>query len=490
MNSHLNILYALDLLGTAAFAASGALAGVRKRMDLLGVVVLALITATGGGVMRDVLLHDTPPFCFKNENYLYLALLVSLIVFVAPRSFERLHKEMVFFDALGLGTFLVIGTSKAIEYGLGFMGSVIMGVMTATFGGLIRDVLSNEIPLILQREIYASACAVGGAALFVMDRSGVRSPVRLAVAALLVFGIRILAIEKGWQLPRGREGVGGSCGDVRLESHVVHLLLKLYPHFLTHCLLNHRGQLYDVICSRGAGIDQIIAMLFADHGVANPGAAQACLVNEPPCGNHAVPALNLPVPFEFPYHSFIIGFGVDEIRSDAFLILHEHHSFLQCLLHFLPYFIFSADREGKTCRHNHEASILLEHAAAIFEKAILPRMCRKFHRVRVQCENIGYYVTDDGAESAGISAHGSTQSSRYPRQTFNAGKTVFRSNVYDPRQFGSSLDGERSAFNADRIKLQFYHQPIESLIAYQYVGASAQEVIAKPSFFCVRQGSL
>ena len=122
MNSHLNILYALDLLGTAAFAASGALAGVRKRMDLLGVVVLALITATGGGVMRDVLLHDTPPFCFKNENYLYLALLVSLIVFVAPRSFERLHKEMVFFDALGLGTFLVIGTSKAIEYHLGFHG--------------------------------------------------------------------------------------------------------------------------------------------------------------------------------------------------------------------------------------------------------------------------------------------------------------------------------------------------------------------------------
>lgn len=202
---HLDIVYALDLLGTVAFAASGALAGVRKRMDLLGVIVLGLVTATGGGVVRDVLMSDTPPFCFKNEIYLYLAVAASVLVFLAPRRFERQHRAMLMLDALGLGTFVVIGTSKALAFDLGFMGAVIMGVMTATFGGLIRDVLSNEIPLILQREIYASACAAGGAALYFMDRLGVAHPIKLTVAATLVIGIRFAAILKGWQLPRREE---------------------------------------------------------------------------------------------------------------------------------------------------------------------------------------------------------------------------------------------------------------------------------------------
>ena len=201
----IDIVYALDLLGTVAFAASGALAGVRKRMDLLGVIVLGLVTATGGGVVRDVLMSDTPPFCFKNEIYLYLAVAASVLVFLSPRRFERQHRAMLMLDALGLGTFAVIGTSKALAFNLGFMGAVIMGVMTATFGGLIRDVLSNEIPLILQREIYASACAAGGAALYLMDRLDVSHPIKLTVAAALVIGIRFAAILKGWQLPRREE---------------------------------------------------------------------------------------------------------------------------------------------------------------------------------------------------------------------------------------------------------------------------------------------
>jgi uncharacterized membrane protein YeiH len=198
----MDIVYALDLLGTAAFAASGALMGVRKRMDLLGVIVLGVVTATGGGVVRDLLLNDAPPFCFKNEFYLYLSVGVAIIVFLAPGRFERIRKEMLLLDALGLGTFLVIGTSKALAFKLGFMGSILMGVMTATCGGMIRDVLSNEIPLILQREIYASACVAGGAALYLMNQAGFAEPLRLTVAALLVIAIRFAAILKGWQLPR------------------------------------------------------------------------------------------------------------------------------------------------------------------------------------------------------------------------------------------------------------------------------------------------
>lgn len=204
ISNQIDIIYTLDLLGTVAFAASGALAGVRRGMDLLGVVVLGIVTATGGGVMRDVLLNDTPPFCFKNELYLYLALAASIIVFLTPRSFERMNRAMLLLDALGLGTFLVIGTSKALSFNLGFMGAVIMGVMTATCGGLVRDLLSNQIPLILQHEIYASACVVGGSVFYALHQLAVPSAVNLTISALLVIAIRGAAIMKGWQLPHRR----------------------------------------------------------------------------------------------------------------------------------------------------------------------------------------------------------------------------------------------------------------------------------------------
>lgn len=197
-----DMLTFLDFLGTAAFAASGALTGVRKQMDLLGVVMLGVVTATGGGVLRDVLMNDLPPFCFKNEMYLYLAVGVSLMVFITPRRFEQQRSLLLMFDALGLGTFAVIGTTKALAYQLGFMGAVIMGVMTATCGGLVRDVLCNDIPLILQREIYATACIVGCVALIVMSHYSFPQPVMLTISATIIIVIRGAAILKGWQLPR------------------------------------------------------------------------------------------------------------------------------------------------------------------------------------------------------------------------------------------------------------------------------------------------
>lgn len=196
------MLYYLDLLGTIAFAASGALTGIRKQMDLLGVIVLGIVTATGGGVLRDMLMNDLPPFCFKNELYLYLAVGTSILVFLSPGHFEAQRNIMLILDALGLGTFAVIGTTKGLNFHFGFMGAIIMGIMTATCGGLIRDVLCNEIPLILQREIYASACIVGCAALYLMNAAGVAEHAALTVSATIIIAIRCTAILKGWQLPR------------------------------------------------------------------------------------------------------------------------------------------------------------------------------------------------------------------------------------------------------------------------------------------------
>ena len=197
----MTVLYFLDLLGTAAFAASGALAGVQRRMDLLGVVVLGLVTAVGGGTIRDVLLGTVPPFCFNDENYLYLSIVVALLVFYFHRSLDFLHRPLLYFDALGLGTFLVIGTGKALAYDHGFLVAVMMGVMTATAGGVVRDVLSDQVPFILQKEIYATACIFGGILYYVLYRAGMNESLIAVIAALFVVVIRVIAIHKHWSLP-------------------------------------------------------------------------------------------------------------------------------------------------------------------------------------------------------------------------------------------------------------------------------------------------
>lgn len=200
----MTLLYTLDLIGTAAFAASGALAAVRRDMDMLGVLILGLVTATGGGTLRDMLLGDLPPFIFKDETYLYLAGSVSLLVFFFCRLIERLKKPLLLFDALGLGTFVVIGTSKALSFQLGFLGAVTMGVMTATAGGLVRDVLANEVPLILRREVYASTCIAGGALMALLHMGGIEGKIAALLAAALTISTRLLAIYYHWELPRPR----------------------------------------------------------------------------------------------------------------------------------------------------------------------------------------------------------------------------------------------------------------------------------------------
>lgn len=196
------LLYALDLIGTAAFAASGAWAGIRRNMDLFGVMVLGLVTAIGGGTLRDILLGDSPPFCFKDETYLYLTIAVSLTTFILYRRLDSLRHPLLYFDAIGLGTFVVIGTEKALRFNLGFLGAVMMGVMSATAGGIMRDVLANQIPLILRKEIYASACLAGGALLALLHYLEFTRPAALLIAALAVIALRLLAIRYNWALPR------------------------------------------------------------------------------------------------------------------------------------------------------------------------------------------------------------------------------------------------------------------------------------------------
>jgi uncharacterized membrane protein YeiH len=202
---NLSVLYMLDLIGTAAFAASGAWAGISRKMDLFGVIVLALVTATGGGTIRDIILGATPPFCLQDETYLYLSAAVAILVFFSPRLFHFIEHPLLYFDALGLGTFLVIGTDKALAYKLGPLGSVLMGTMTATAGGMVRDVLSGEVPLILRKEIYASACIAGGLLLVILNYIEIDNRISFLISALLVILLRVAAIHFKWSLPRAEE---------------------------------------------------------------------------------------------------------------------------------------------------------------------------------------------------------------------------------------------------------------------------------------------
>jgi uncharacterized membrane protein YeiH len=198
----MTILYILDLIGTAAFAASGAWVAVRRRMDLFGVLVLGLVTAVGGGTLRDLLVGDLPPFSLQNETYLYIAIAAALAVFACRNRFQAVERPLLVLDAIGLGTFVVIGTTKALDFQLGFLGAALMGVMTCTAGGVIRDVLANQVPLILRKEVYASACLAGSVLLVAMEGLGTPRPLAALVAATTVIVLRLLAIHYKWSLPR------------------------------------------------------------------------------------------------------------------------------------------------------------------------------------------------------------------------------------------------------------------------------------------------
>jgi uncharacterized membrane protein YeiH len=195
----------LDLLGVAVFALAGALAAIRARLDVFGVVVLGIITALGGGVIRDLLLGITPPTTLRQWPYLLVATVVSVAaclprVTVPARS--RLRKAILVADAFGLALFVTTGTATALSVGAPPVASCLVGVISGIGGGVTRDVLLREIPLVLHRDIYAlpavagAGLVTGGAAL------GWPSAPVLVTAAILIAAVRLLAIWRGWDAPR------------------------------------------------------------------------------------------------------------------------------------------------------------------------------------------------------------------------------------------------------------------------------------------------
>lgn len=194
----------LDLIGIFVFALSGALLAVRKNMDVFGICVLAEATATGGGVLRDLVIGATPVAALTDIGYFLTPIGAGVVVFFLHPEVERINPYVQTLDALGLGLFCVTGTIKAHDHGLGALASVACGMLTAAGGGVIRDILAMEPPSLLRwdREIYAVPALVGSALVAILIGTHHLDAVTASAAALVAFVIRMLALKYGWRAPR------------------------------------------------------------------------------------------------------------------------------------------------------------------------------------------------------------------------------------------------------------------------------------------------
>lgn len=195
-------LFVLEMIGTAVFAISGALAASRANMDVFGFAVLALMPAVGGGTLRDIMLGRLPVFWVENNSYVLVALLASLgVYFFADRPGFR-RTLLVWMDAAGLALFAVLGTEIALETGVSTLIAVMMGVVTAVLGGMIRDIICNEIPLVLTREIYATAAFAASLTYVLAVRTGMDGTAALVVGVVAGFLVRGVGIVFHLSLPR------------------------------------------------------------------------------------------------------------------------------------------------------------------------------------------------------------------------------------------------------------------------------------------------
>lgn len=191
----------LDLLGTFAFAISGAIAGIRHRLDIFGVLVLSFAAATFGGILRDVVIGALPPASIQDWRYVAVSILAGVVTFFWHSKVSRLRRALLIFDAAGLGLFAVTGAGKALAYQLGPVPAALLGMLTAIGGGVVRDVFISEVPAVFRADIYAAA-ALAGSILVVAGHALQLPPQPVAIAgALVCFGIRLLAIYHRWQFP-------------------------------------------------------------------------------------------------------------------------------------------------------------------------------------------------------------------------------------------------------------------------------------------------
>jgi uncharacterized membrane protein YeiH len=206
----MNIFYTLDLLGTAAFTVSGALAAMDKKLDPFGIFIIAFVTAVGGGTLRDVLIDRNPVSWMQDLNYVYIIIVATILAIILRNRINYLRNSLFLFDTIGLGIFTIIGTKIGIENNYHPIISIALGTISATFGGVIRDILSNEIPVIFRKEIYASACIMGALTFLILNKLNFNLNTSYVMTSLIVIIIRITAVKFRLSLPTFAKKVNNS----------------------------------------------------------------------------------------------------------------------------------------------------------------------------------------------------------------------------------------------------------------------------------------
>lgn len=194
------MFYLLDIIGTMAFAMSGALTAMNKKMDPFGVFIIAFVTAVGGGTLRDVMIGRTPVGWMNDLNSVYAIVTGFFLAWIFRKKFDRLRTSLFLFDTIGLGVFTLVGLQKGLDIHLHPVICIALGTMTACFGGVIRDILCNDIPVIFRKEVYATICIIGGMVFFGLRKLHLNNDILYLITSLVIIIIRLMAVKFNWSL--------------------------------------------------------------------------------------------------------------------------------------------------------------------------------------------------------------------------------------------------------------------------------------------------
>ena len=195
------MFYTIDILGTIAFAISGVLVAMNKKMDPFGILIIAFVTAVGGGTLRDILIGQTPVGWMKDMTFTYVILGSAVFAVLARNKINYLRTSLFLFDTIGIGLYTVIGVEKGLSADLHPIICIALGTISACFGGVIRDILCNEIPVIFRKEIYATACILGGLSYFLIRKLPIESDFVFIISGAIVILVRLLAVKFKIALP-------------------------------------------------------------------------------------------------------------------------------------------------------------------------------------------------------------------------------------------------------------------------------------------------
>jgi uncharacterized membrane protein YeiH len=195
------MFYVLDILGTISFAISGVLIAMNKRMDVFGVLIIAFVTSFGGGTLRDILIGDVPVSWMKDMTFFYVILVSTFSAIMFKSKIDYLRKSLFLFDTIGIALYTLVGIGKGLSAGLHPLICIALGTISACFGGVIRDILCNEIPVIFRKEIYATACILGGVLYFVLIKLSVENNMVFIISGLVIIISRVLAVRFKISLP-------------------------------------------------------------------------------------------------------------------------------------------------------------------------------------------------------------------------------------------------------------------------------------------------